>query len=289
MGLSAAQWLKLAALFVTFVEVPSYRHVILMHGIFATTTELDHLNGFIQQAHPGTNVTILNGFNGAFSLRPMWEQIDYFKERMKKIFQQNPDGVHVVCFSQGGLICRGVLSTIKHNVISFVSLSSPQAGQYGDSNYLKYLFPQYLKKNIYRLFYTQTGQELSIANYWNDPHHQPLYLKESQFLAILNNQTFNPRSQEFKENFSSLKNLVLIGGPNDGVITPWQSSHFAFYNENETVVEMKNQPWYIHDWFGLKTLDQRGAIHKYEIPGVEHVHWHSNKTVFECCILPWLS
>lgn len=32
----------------------------------------------------------------------------------------------------GGLICRGILSTLSdHNVQSFISLSSPQAGQYG--------------------------------------------------------------------------------------------------------------------------------------------------------------
>jgi len=29
--------------------------------------------------------------------------------------------------------------------------------------------------------------------------------------------------EKFKENFLRIKNLVLIGGPDDGVITPWQS------------------------------------------------------------------
>jgi len=36
--------------------------------------------------------------------------------------------------------------------------------------------------------------------------------------------------------------LVLIGGPDDGVITPWQSSFFGFYDANETVLEMEEQP-----------------------------------------------
>lgn len=31
----------------------------------------------------------------------------------------------------GGLICRGILSTTQHNVDTFISLSSPLAGQYG--------------------------------------------------------------------------------------------------------------------------------------------------------------
>ena len=38
------------------------------------------------------------------------------------------------------------------------------------------------------------------------------------------NQSFHySDSERFKENFLRIKNLVLIGGPDDGVITPWQS------------------------------------------------------------------
>ncbi len=32
---------------------------------------------------------------------------------------------------------------------------------------------------------------------------------------------------DFKSNFLNLKQLVLIGGPDDGVITPWQSRHVS--------------------------------------------------------------
>lgn len=102
----------------------------------------------------------------------------------------------------GGLVCRGILSTLPdHNVHSFISLSSPQAGQYGggsgliemitdgkgllgsisvsfcfiisfsyplsDTDYLKYLFPQFVKSNLYHLCYTAIGQRISICNYWN--------------------------------------------------------------------------------------------------------------------------
>ena len=30
---------------------------------------------------------------------------------------------------------------------------------------------------------------------------------------------------EYKKNFLKIKQLVLIGGPDDGVITPWQSRY----------------------------------------------------------------
>lgn len=33
---------------------------------------------------------------------------------------------------------------------------------------------------------------------------------------------------DYKSNFEKLENLVLIGGPDDGVITPWQSRYIHF-------------------------------------------------------------
>lgn len=44
----------------------------------------------------------------------------------------HPDGVNLVGYSQGGLLARAILETFtNHTVRTFVSLSSPQAGQYG--------------------------------------------------------------------------------------------------------------------------------------------------------------
>lgn len=42
-------------------------------------------------------------------------------------------------------------------------------------------------------------------------------------------------SVEYKENFSKLSQLVLIGGPDDGVITPWQSRYACMYANRSTV------------------------------------------------------
>lgn len=44
----------------------------------------------------------------------------------------HPEGVNLVGYSQGGLIARAILESFdNHTVHTFVSLSSPQAGQYG--------------------------------------------------------------------------------------------------------------------------------------------------------------
>ncbi|KAJ8290154.1 hypothetical protein GJAV_G00009350 [Gymnothorax javanicus] len=223
-------------------QVAGYKPVIIVHGLFDGPKELLDLTRFINKSHPGTNVTVIDLFNYRFSLKPMWEQVQGFKQAVLPILQNAVDGVHLICFSQGGLVCRGIVSTLPdHNIHSFISLSSPQGGQYGDTDYLKHIFPKFLKKHVYQFCYHYLGRNVSICNYWKDPHHMDKYVKGNDFLAVLNNERLNPSAADWKKNFLNIKKLVLIGGPDDGVITPWQSSYFGFYDENEDIVEMKDQ------------------------------------------------
>jgi palmitoyl-protein thioesterase len=263
-----------------------------MHGLLADGGEVKHFFEHLQKYHPGTNVTVIDEFDRLRSLLALWTQVEQIRPMMEQVMKDHPDGVHLVCFSQGGLICRGVVETLPtHNVINFISLSSPQAGQYGDTNYLGPILPDILVKDAYKLLYTKNGQRISLANYWNDPHHQDLYQKWSAYLAVISNQsstshTFTPA---FRENLLRVKNLILVGGPDDGVVTPWQSSQFGAFNENEEVVEYRQQQLYTEDWFGLKTLDARGSLQLYTFAGVHHKSWHKNVTVFEKAIEPWLT
>ena len=54
-----------------------------------------------------------------------------------------------------------------------------------------------------------------------DPHHLDLYEKYNKFLRVIN----VPTNSSYKDNFVKIDKLVLIGGPDDGVITPWQSRY----------------------------------------------------------------
>lgn len=256
-----------------------------MHGIIGNPAEADFIISTVKKAHPGTNITSVDAYNGMHSLDPMWKQVDDITKIVKPIMDNSPGGVHLICYSQGGLICRGLLSLLQHNVDTFIALSSPLAGQYGDTDYLQFLFPNYLKETLYKYFYTENGQKWSVANYWRDPHHVDLYHQYSDYLYHLD----SGQNTTYKENFLRLKKLVLVGGPDDGVITPWQSSHFGFYNESEEVVELRSQEYYLNDTFGLKTLDSRKAIDIYVIPGVHHVYWYRNMTVFKMAIEPYLT
>ncbi|XP_041649437.1 lysosomal thioesterase PPT2-like isoform X2 [Cheilinus undulatus] len=284
--------LPLLVLLLTGLHTDGYKPVIIVHGLFDGPKQFVVLSQYIKKVHPGTEVKTISLYNNLASLKPMWRQVEGFRMHVQSIMKESPDGVHLLCFSQGGLICRALLSTTPdHNVHTFISLSSPQAGQYGDTDYLKWIWPDHMKKTVFHVCYNTFGQKVSVCDYWNgeDPHHRPSYLRYNIFLAVINGERPNKHMKEWRENFLRIKKLVLIGGPDDGVITPWQSSHFGFYDSNENIVEMRNQEIYKNDTFGLKTLDARGDVSTCVHSGVKHTLWHSNFTVFQSCIEKWLT
>jgi hypothetical protein len=65
-------------------------------------------------------------------------------------------------------------------------------------------------------------------------------------------------------------------------------SHFGYFDENENVVEMRDRKAYALDRFGLKTLDKKGRLTLIELSGVSHLDWHTNKTVIDKYIIPFL-
>uniref|UniRef100_A0A8C9Y8U7 palmitoyl-CoA hydrolase n=1 Tax=Sander lucioperca TaxID=283035 RepID=A0A8C9Y8U7_SANLU len=161
--------------------------IIMQNGSFQNSLTCLCMCKYHFNVHPGTEVTVIDLYDSWASLEPMWKQVQGFKKAFDSIVQKAPDGVHLVCFSQGGLICRALLSMAPdHNVHTFVSLSSPLAGQYGDTEYLRKVFPDCTKKLVFHFCYNRVGQKVSICNYWNDPHHRPRYLQGNSFLAMLN-------------------------------------------------------------------------------------------------------
>lgn len=89
--------------------------------------------------------------------------------------------------------------------------------------FLHLIFPDLAARTAFELFYSHVGQHTSVANYWNDPHKQDLYYKYNIFLPYVNNEITSSNSTEFRNALIKLNKMILIGGPNDGVITPWQS------------------------------------------------------------------
>lgn len=282
----------MVVLITSTLSYKDYKPVIIFHGIIQSPLEIKTLRLFIEEAHPGTNVHTIDLFDYLESFQPLWHQVEVMRNAIAPIMKTAKNGVHVIGYSQGGMIARGIIQTTDyHNVNNFIALSSPLSGQYGDTYTLSWFFPHLLKEEMYKFFYTKYGQKWSVGNYWKDPHQYERYREFSDFLAHLNNEAKPDKTRfrsEWRTNFTKLKKLILIGGPDDRVITPWQSAQFGFYNQNETVLPMRHQEIYQKDTFGLRTLDRRQAVVTCTFSGVRHLHWPENRTVFEKCIAPFL-
>lgn len=374
-----------------------YRPVVIVHGLMTgDVSTMQHLAARIAELHPGTKTYVIDRFCGLASLEPLWRQTRKLADDLLKICSLHPEGVHVIGYSQGGLIARGMIEEYgtEHNVRTFVSLSSPQGGQYGAECFTK-MFPALTARTAYELFYTRLGQQaLSVANYWYDPRHRDLYLKYSVYLAVIDNikqqessglhlqQTENDNglktmmgnmstavtsstttvaetnddsqkiiearvaaaiaavsaatvniSESHNDNNSDarsettdvdtlmaivsaqdnycadndngnsnpnikklgltrLQRLVLIGGPDDGVISPWQSSQFAVLDGSGGLIPMRdrrqNDVYSDNDPIGLHQLDMTDRLVEYTVPGVCHHEWHHNEKVLRECIIGWL-
>lgn len=150
------------------------------------------------------------------------------------------------------------------------------------------IFPNLASRTAFEVFYSRVGQHTSVGNYWNDPHRQQLFYKYSNFLPYVNNEIRTDNSTGFRNGILKLKRMVLIGGPDDGVITPWESSHFGYFNDQEEVVNLFDRPIFLNDSIGLKTLNDTGRLTIVTVPKVSHFDWHLNIHVIQRVILPYL-
>ncbi|KAL7290617.1 hypothetical protein TKK_0015379 [Trichogramma kaykai] len=108
----------------------------------------------------------------------------------------------------------------------------------------------------------------------------------NRFVPLVNNEKIN--TSTFKEGLTNLQRMVLIGGPDNGVITPWQSSQFGYYNVNETVGKMRDRDEYQNDLIGLKSLDKNKKLILHTMPGIPHFMWRKNMSIVDEFILPYL-
>ena len=162
----------------------SFKPVIMMHGVGSGAGEMFTIRRLLNQTHRGTLATSLplyenspdawdhdlqtqvHGVIDAWVFMSGWGQdmdlsffYSNFSLSIRKLIAADPeaykDGYHLVCKSQGALICRCVIEgkfdwwrkaleenwtqrhwmpmeeMDDHNVDTFVSLAGPQAGVYG--------------------------------------------------------------------------------------------------------------------------------------------------------------
>ena len=75
----------------------------------------------------------------------------------------------------------------------------------------------------------QRAQDIFCAsNFWRDPNHNDLFLKDVVFLPEINNYVEHSNSTRFRANFARTPSVHLFGSPHDEVIIPWQSSLIGY-------------------------------------------------------------
>ena len=60
-------------------------------------------------------------------------------------------------------MARGIIEKLgKHNIDTFISISAPQNGQYGETEFVRKIYPNLpknSKKYLHNFFYSKTGQK----------------------------------------------------------------------------------------------------------------------------------
>lgn len=267
-----------------------------MHGIYGTAQGWVATANLISSMHPGTLVVPVPIYEEKHSLERLEIQVQALASFIRGRVAQDParfqDGYHLVCHSQGALICRCAVQTMDdHMVRSLISLAGPQMGVYGPvSDWTRSLLQghgSFTFSTDPQFVYAPFVQRLSVAEMWNDPMAQNRFLHDNKFLPLYNGLTDDRHISKRRANFIRLEKAIFLSGvfadrAGDGGIEPSRSGVFSYYRENSTTdyVDMRQQRIYVEDTFGLRTLDERGNLLCEAIPDVGHNDWlYDNKLV----------
>ncbi|CAF4550747.1 unnamed protein product [Rotaria sp. Silwood1] len=190
-------------------------------------------------------------------------QIDYVCKLLNSD-ENLSQGYHAIGFSQGGQFLRAIAQRCPNPpMLNLISIGGQHQGVFGfprcpgDNiticNYIRDL----LHFGAYESF---VQNHLVQAEYWHDPHQEETYRKASIFLADINQERiFN---QSYKNNLLKIRNLILVKFLRDSMVTPSESEHFGFYEENNIskIIPLRESLLYLNDLLGLKIMDEQLRI-----------------------------
>ncbi|CAL5995934.1 Palmitoyl-protein_thioesterase [Hexamita inflata] len=265
-----------------------------MHGITHGNEEMSQIMAILQAQIP--NLYVLNCEVGNGQTDSIILNIYLSVKELTKCIVNDPnlkDGFISLGFSQGGYLLRGYLQTRTETmpkVLRFITLSSPLGGFYCGKTTLcgGIQLPNFINNFIEDIEYTNVFQDIITgAGYWRNPYKLDEYLDYGTHLAHMNNEVdFN---QTLKDNFMQPDKFVLFGSENDGVISPWQSAWFGFFNDGDdtAVIPMEERDIYKKDLFGLKTLNEQGRIIRIR-SGLQHGQYRSDEVFIKSELIPWV-
>ncbi|RLN96354.1 hypothetical protein BBJ28_00007923 [Nothophytophthora sp. Chile5] len=273
--------------------------VIFFHGVFGNAADGDNIVANLTA--DGRTAASLSFCDDSCSIEALVAQVPLAVAAVREVVANNSafdDGYMIVAHSQGGAVARAVIEEMDdHQVKRFISMAGLQNGIFTGPNeaassaaagsaFLTLLVPeevfnytQYAAED----FYGKLQRDFTVFSLEN-PGTQYEY---SQF-NVARSPQFGSSACLFdqhrrKTNFLKLEAAHFFASPDDGVIMPWQSSHFGRYSEvatleeietnfaDFTIVDMTETLEYTADTFGLRTLDERGGLHLHTASNVTHV------------------
>lgn len=273
-----------------------FRPVFLMHGLADNDRQFGWLNDHIVKYHPDTPVFQVPIFNDEWSYYQLEDQAHalfiYTEQTMRS---NNLTGCyHLVGHSQGGLLARAMVSLHpKHCVCNLVSLAGVQMGQYGLPPEVSQYIPKWLASlaqwDAHILLYTPLAQRwFGVANFWRDPFFLGSYKRWNSFLPRINNEVEHPSRGAVWDGMNRLKNMVVFGSPDDGVVIPPQSTIFGFFDEHGDMKDVYDHYYFEEDLFALKTLYNSDRLHIFWVPDVYHTKWVRREDMFTQYIIHFL-
>ncbi|GKT27608.1 Lysosomal thioesterase PPT2 like protein [Aduncisulcus paluster] len=283
-----------------------------MHGIHDTSADMVKMQSWIKEASPDTyvlNVELGDGvFDSIFGDITKWA-LDFIEIVGTDEVISEFGSFNLICHSQGNMFCLYYLGMYNSSfakeqlpdydldsfptVYNYMSLAAPAAGYFGDNSMFQFmgLETNDVARLAGSLFYTPSILQLLVnpSGYWRDPMHLDVYRQLSLFLPILNNEISHPDFALNKQNRMSLNYYKMFGSPNDGVISPYQSTWYGYFKEGtleEFVTAEETDTW---ENVGLKDLDEAGKL-EFVDSGFYHTDYLNDcgKAFFEGQILPYL-
>jgi pimeloyl-ACP methyl ester carboxylesterase len=112
----------------------AFKPIFALHGIGSGHNDWKHMSQWISTHHPGTNFVALPVYQDVESYVSLREQVNGIIRFISNITDAQPQvygqGYHLVCHSQGALLCRCIAQEWDdHQISALVSLAGPQVQQ----------------------------------------------------------------------------------------------------------------------------------------------------------------
>lgn len=258
--------------------------ILMMHGISGSFHDFDLMHDLFKKHRPGVLTIPLDVNNKKDSFGNLEKQVVDIQNKITELKSIHKfSKYHLICHSQGGLLCRALVSMWNdHNVQKLVLMSAPLYGQYGvpPAPFLPDALKNLSTKEAHVILYNDFIQSTnSVANMWRDPLQTDRYLRYNKFMTRLYNETGVPediaKSHQYKRNLLRVSQIHMITSSADKVIIPWQSGVLGFYEKGSPskIVPMEQQSFFLKDTCGFRALKDAKRLTQKVVPGKEHVDW----------------